>query len=80
MKSEEALVGEAVAALRARLDAWDVPDATEKAEQFVRDMIRNGWRPRSLPAPSIDLARPTSTTGPTSDYLAARAARKGATA
>ena len=50
------------------------------AEQFVRDMIRNGWRPRSLPAPSIDLARPTGTTGPTSDYLAARAAQKGVTA
>ena len=78
--NDERRIGEAVAALSARLDAWDVPDATEKAEQFVRDMIRNGWRPRSLPAPSIDHARPTGTTGPTSDYLAARAAQKGVTA
>lgn len=81
MSSEEVRIGEAIAALRARLEAWDVPDATEKAEQFVRDMIRNGWRPRALPAPSIDVARPTGVTStPTEEYRAARAAAKGATA
>lgn len=78
--NDERRIGEAVAALSARLETWNVPEPTVKAERFVRDMIRNGWRPRALPAPSIDHARPTGTTGPTSDYLAARAARKGATA
>lgn len=44
MKSHEARIGEAVASLTARLGAWGVDDAAEKAHEFVSDMLRNGWR------------------------------------
>jgi hypothetical protein len=49
MRSEEARIGEAVAVLTARLDAWGVDDAATRASEYVRDMVRQGWRPRALP-------------------------------
>ena len=49
VKSQEARVGEAVASLRARLEAKGLEDAAQIATDYVHDMIRNGWRP-SAPA------------------------------
>lgn len=81
MSSDQVRTGEAIAVLRTRLESWGIEDAAERAQAFIADMIRNGWRPRALPAPSIDLARPTGvTSAPTEEYRAARAAAKGATA
>lgn len=45
MTSHEARIGEAVASLTARLNSWGVDEPTQKAHDFVRDMLRNGWRP-----------------------------------
>lgn len=49
MKSHEARVGEAVAALRARLESWGIDDAATKASEYVNDMLREGWRPKAPP-------------------------------
>jgi hypothetical protein len=49
MRSHEARVGEAAAALRARLDARGIEDAAAMASDFVHDMLRNGWRPSARP-------------------------------
>lgn len=55
MRSDvQAKIGDAIASLTARLDAWQVPDPSIKAHEFVNDMLRNGWRPA---APAI--ATPT---------------------
>ena len=54
MRSEEARIAEAITALTARLDAWQVDDAATKASEYVRDMVRNGWRPRALPVAQPD--------------------------
>lgn len=52
MKADEVRFAEAVASLTARLDAWNVEDAAEKAESFMRDMLHHGWRARALPTGS----------------------------
>ena len=56
MKSHEQKIADAIASLTARLEAWDVEDAADKARDFVRDMLTNGWRTTraelDLPAPS----------------------------
>lgn len=44
MKSHEARIAEAVASLTHRLEGWEVDDAANKAHEFVRDMLANGWR------------------------------------
>lgn len=50
MKSHEALIGEAVASLTARLESWHVDDAATRAHEYVHDMLRAGWRPTARPA------------------------------
>ena len=72
MKSEEARIAEAIAALTARLESWQVDDAREKATEYVRDMIRNGWRPRALSVVRADTGRPDLICLPTPEYQAAR--------
>lgn len=71
MKSNEARIAEAVASLTARLEAWGVADAAEKAHAYVNDMLREGWRPRALPVPSV--APTVGKCPPSEDYRAARA-------
>ena len=44
MTSSEQRIAEAIASLTSRLEAWSVDDAATKAHEFVRDMLRNGWR------------------------------------
>ena len=72
MKSEEARIAEAIAVLTTRLDTWGVDDAPARAADYVRDMVRNGWRPRALPVAQPD--RPTASCTPDAvpAYLAAR--------
>lgn len=72
MKSEEARIAEAIAALTARLESWRVDDAREKATEYVRDMIRNGWRPRALSVVRADTGKPDLVCLPTPEYQAAR--------
>lgn len=71
MKSSEQRIGEAIASLTARLNAWGVEDAATKAHQFVRDMLANGWRTTraelDVPAPSW-----TPATDPTTAAAAIR--------
>jgi len=43
-KSKDVRYAEAIASLRARLDHWGVEDAAEKAQEFIQDMTRAGWR------------------------------------
>jgi hypothetical protein len=74
MKSEEARIAEAIAALTARLESWQVDDALQKAAEYVRDMVRNGWRPRALAATPPAPTRPDLRCLPTPEYLAARQA------
>lgn len=76
MTNEQRAISEAIAALRARLETWGVEEAPIKAEGYVRDMIRNGWRPAALP-----VTVPTSHdhTPPPDHYRAARLALKGRT-
>ncbi len=47
MKSEEARTAEAITSLEARLESWGLDDAKAKATEYVRDMLRAGWRPRA---------------------------------
>lgn len=56
MTADEVRFAEAIASLTARLQAWHVPEPHEKAQAFVSDMIRAGWRPRALAVatPAVD--------------------------
>ena len=47
MKSHEAAVADAIAALTARLASWAVDEPAQKAHEYVHDMLRHGWRPRA---------------------------------
>ena len=38
-------VGEAERALMFRLQGWGVDDAEDRARDFIRDLIRQGWSP-----------------------------------
>jgi hypothetical protein len=50
MRSEEARIGEAIAVLAHRLAGWgDEDERLRLATDYVRDMVRQGWRPRALP-------------------------------
>lgn len=81
-RAPEVAQAEAIAALTTRLHAWGVDDAAERAHEFVRDLIREGWRPR---APRCELTPPAASVDPRRDrkptespeYLAAKAALKG---
>lgn len=78
-KSPEVAQGEAIAALTTRLEQWGVEEASVRAHEFVRDLIREGWRPR---APRCELTAPVDPRldrKPTEvpEYLAAKAALKG---
>ena len=53
-RSPEVAQAEAIAALTHRLEQWGVADAPERAHEFVRDLIREGWRPR---APRCELTQ-----------------------
>lgn len=70
MKSDEARFAEAVASLTARLETWDVTDPNTKAEQFVRDMVQQGWRPRSLA--TVHALTPSGTPPPPLDDVRAK--------
>ena len=73
-RSEEARIAEAVASLTHRLDEWGCDEAPARASEFIRDMVRNGWRPRALAAIPPTPTRPDLRSLPTPEYLAARQA------
>ena len=69
MSSNESRIGEAVAALTARLTTWGVEDPHDKAHAYVTDMLRQGWRPAGIryePPPE----RPVRPAPPPPDLLA----------
>lgn len=70
MRADELRFAEAIAALTARLESWGVEDPHAKAQQYVTDMRRNGWRPsgpREVDPPPTGAVSP-----PTDDYRQAR--------
>lgn len=70
MKADEVRFAEAVASLTARLEAWNVEEATEKAHAFMRDMLHNGWRPRALA--TVHQINPDGTPPPDLDEVRAK--------
>lgn len=71
MTLEQKRVAEAVASLSARLAGWGVEEPTLKAEQYVRDMIRAGWRASAPAVP--DLSHMPEHQPVPEDFKAARA-------
>lgn len=74
-RNPEVVHAEAVAALRARLEARGVEDAHELAAEYVAALIREGWRPRAAryePPATEPVVRVPAERVP--EYVAARAA------
>jgi hypothetical protein len=69
MSADEVRFAEAVASLTARLSTWGVEESASRAEQFVRDMLHQGWRPRAPRGSGFDAPTPDQ---PGGDYQAAR--------
>lgn len=72
MKSREQLIGEAVASLTARLDAWAGEEPREIAQTFITDMLRNGWRPAAAPPIARIPTNGRRSTNPTAHVQACR--------
>lgn len=85
MTSDEVRIGEAVAALRARLEAGPVENPAAFAHEYVTDMLRQGWRPRALAVETPSYVSPHADPTTRADALAVcranvAAARQAATA
>lgn len=81
MKSEEARTAEAITALSTRLESWGVNDANDKATEYVRDMVRAGWRPRAREVwtpPGINGGQTASSETAAQAAASARAAMRAA--
>lgn len=79
-RNPEAAHGEAIQALAARLEQWGVDDALAKAHDYVRDLVREGWRPRGPRCEdpvSLDPGRRCPAEQAPAEYLAAKAALRG---
>ena len=72
MPSHEVRFAEAITSLTARLEAWGVEEARDKAHGFVTDMVRHGWRP-SAPKVYELPSRPEVGAPPTPEYVEMRA-------
>lgn len=71
MSADEVRIGEAVASLRARLEAGPVDEPAAFAHDFITAMLREGWRPRAPGLPSPSYAPPPADPTTQAEALAA---------